>query len=232
MFRAELYGIVLLLSISVKAVLMETSSTRLKGKLTSDLPPQMTSDIPGTWAFDTMSRRVVEEIIPRIINDNTDELTKPSSSHRSECLLVINDLISSLKAGEGGYLRGIADAGSDCDTWADILRTIPDERRNWRQAPWIVSEFYLYRRLAEAFRFFETGYDMFSKQKVSGLIEALPNIQEIAGRLEALIASDSKSTVIELAVLTSLWGNKMDLSLWPASKRKVATTSTLSLLKD
>ena len=104
------------------------------------------------------------------------------------------------------------------DTWADILRTIPDERRNWRQAPWIVSEFYLYRRLAEAFRFFETGYDMFSKQKVSGLIEALPNIQEIAGRLEALIASDSKSTVIELAVLTSLWGNKMDLSLWPASK--------------
>lgn len=213
--RVVLCGLALLLAASVTGLLM-SNEMRLKGKI-SDLPEPMTSEVPGTWAFDTMSRRVHEDIIPRIINDNSDELTKPSSPHRAECLLVINDLISSLQAGESGYLRGIADAGPDCDLWAEILRSIPDEKRNWRKAPWIVSEFYLYRRLAEAFRFFETGYDMFSKQKVEGLIAALPNIQEIAGRLESLLASDSKATIIELAVLTSLWGNKMDLSLWPAS---------------
>jgi hypothetical protein len=192
--------------------------TKLSGVLTDNLPPGMVSDTPGTWAHDTMSRRVVEEIIPRIINDNADELTQPSSEHRAECLLVINDLISSLQAFGSGHLRGIADSGPDVELWQGILTGIPDEKRNWRDAPWVVSEFYLYRRLVEAFKFFETGYDPFSRQKVSGLVEALPNIQEIAGRLPGLLATDDKVAIIELAVLTSLWGNKMDLSLWPASK--------------
>ena len=160
----------------------------------------------------------MEEIIPRIINDNTDELTQPSSVHRAECLLVINDLISSLQAFESGFLSRIADSGPDLQLWQDVLSAIPDEKRNWRDAPWVVSEFYLYRRIVEAFKFFETGYDPFSRQKVSGLIEALPNIQEIAGRLPGLLGTDDKVAIIELAVLTSLWGNKMDLSLWPASK--------------
>jgi hypothetical protein len=61
------------------------------------LPSQMKSNIPGTWACDTMSRRVVSDIIPRIIDDNSIELTKPTSSLRSECLLQLNDLIESLK---------------------------------------------------------------------------------------------------------------------------------------
>lgn len=46
-----------------------------------------------------------------------------------------------------------------------ILADIDDDKRNWLNAPWIVAEFYFYRRIVEAFKYFETGYDMFAKQK-------------------------------------------------------------------
>ena len=47
----------------------------------------------------------------------------------------------------------------------EILAAINADNRNWLNAPWVVAEFYFYRRIVEAFKFFETGYDMFAKQK-------------------------------------------------------------------
>ena len=47
----------------------------------------------------------------------------------------------------------------------EILAAIHADKRNWLNAPWVVAEFYFYRRIVEAFKFFETGYDMFAKQK-------------------------------------------------------------------
>ena len=213
------------LAASVMSLSLSTLSgkapPRLKGSLPEVLPDIMRSDVQGTWAFDTMSRRVVEDILPRIIKDNTDELNRPSSPKRAECFLQLNDLIASLKCGESGFLRGIADSGPDVEIWDSILREVPESERNWLNAPWVVAEFYLYRRIAEAFRYFETGYDMFSAQKVAGLVEAMPSIEEIARRQPALMASESKEVVVTLAVLTSLWGNKVDLSLWPAAEAQV-----------
>ena len=211
----------------IKAVVVMKSATRLTGKLTDNLPLPMTSDKPGTWAHDTMSRRVLKEIIPRIIHDNEAELSRPTSTHRSKCLLMLNDLISSLDSGSTGFLRSLADTGPDCQLWDNILRDIPEEKRNWLQAPWIVTEFYLYRRIAEAFQFFETGFDCFKTQKVSGLIEALPNIEKVAERLPPLLTSNNTEAIIELAVITSLWGNKMDLSLWPAAKAQVTNDANI-----
>ena len=142
--------------------------TILSGRLTSQLPPPMRSNIPNTWAFDTMSRRIITDIMERIIADNAEELTKPSSPLRSECLLQLNDLRSSLECGKVGYLRGLSDKGPDLLEWDRILSSLKDEERNWLDAPWVISEFYFYRRIVEAFRYFETGYDMFAKQKVQG----------------------------------------------------------------
>lgn len=193
------------------------------------IPNGMKSNIQGTWAYDTMSRRVITDIIPRIIDDNSIELTKPTSSLRSECLLQLNDLIESLKCGKSGYLRGIADSGPDLKIWDNILNSIPSDDRNWLDAPWVISEFYLYRRIAEAFRFFETGYDPFIKQKFDGLVAALPSVDSIAERLPNLINEGNTgdiSIALEIAVQTSLWGNKMDLSLWPASKKESIVQSS------
>ena len=85
---------------------------------------------------------------------------------------------------------------------------------------------------------------MFIPSKVSGLQSSLPNIKELAVRLPNLLAqttsesnptsastsstassieSESKersitlNNAIKTLILTSLWGNKADLSLWPDS---------------
>ena len=201
--------------------------TRLKFKstriLNNPLPPVITSNVVGTWAYDTMNRRIYKDILPRIIDDNSEELTSPTSPLRSECLLLLRDLESSLQCGNTGYLRGLTDSGPDVEQWNSILYSIPEDERNWIYAPWVIAEFYFYRRIIEAFQYFETGYDMFIKQKVDGLVDALPFIDDIAVNLIDLLDSYSVSndsqelrTIIELALTTSLWGNKMDLSLWPS----------------
>lgn len=165
------------------------------------------------------------DILPRIIADNEEELTFPSNPLRSECLLQLNDLKRSLECGNTGELRGLSDEGPDVLLWDKMLFEIPKEERNWLNAPWVLTEFYLYRRIAEAFKFFETGYDMFLKQKRAGLIDALPFIDEIASGLPDLLASEDKAVPLEMAVVTSLWGNKMDLSLWPSASTGEGTAT-------
>jgi uncharacterized protein with ATP-grasp and redox domains len=209
--------------LSIEAVKM--SSPKLTGRLPTQLPEPMRSNIEGSWSYDTMSRRVVSDILKRIIEDNAEELLNPTAPQRSECFLQLNDLKSSLECGKTGYLRGLSDSGPDLLIWDQILSNVSEDQRNWLDAPWVISEFYFYRRIAEAFRFFETGYDMFVKQKANGLIEALPAIEEIAEKLpEILTAARLDRTIVvdalEVAIQTSLWGNKIDLSLWPAGKAK------------
>jgi Damage-control phosphatase ARMT1-like domain len=89
----------------------------------------------------------------------------------------------------------------------------------------VLSEFYLYRRINEAFRYFETGYDMFVQQKAQGLIDAIPAINEIATKLPVILSGANLGDALTIAIQTSLWGNKMDLSLWPAGLRKSDTAS-------
>ena len=78
---------------------------------------------------------------------------------------------------------------------------------------------YIDRRIVEAFKFFETGYDMFVKQKAAGLTASITQINEIAIRLPLLLSTGTDiEKSAKLLILSSLWGNKADLSLWPALK--------------
>lgn len=201
--------------------------------LSKPLPPPILSNVPGTWAFDTMNRRIKEEIFPRIIADNEAELTRPSSPLRAECLLSLNDLLASLSCGRSGKLRPLIDGGEDSPLWEELLFSIPEEQRNWLDAPWLVTEFYFYRRVIESFRFFETGYDMFALQKGAGLVASKAAIDALTRSLPYLLLEDTqippssstatqstrprkKQQTLEIGLLSSLWGNKMDLSLWPS----------------
>lgn len=192
----------------------------MKVPLGDVLPAKMRSNKQGTWAFDTMSRRVHENILPRIIEDNAEMLGQPSNALLAETFLLLNDLKSSLQCGKSGFLRPIVDAGPDQEEWNQILESVPESERNWLDAPWVISEFYFYRRVVEAFKFFESRYDPFVKDKVRGLIEALNSIEDITSKLPFLLdpTSTDKAEAIEIALHLSLWGNKMDLSLWPAAK--------------
>lgn len=215
--------LLVILSTVVQSILLVVNSLKMSGDAkfsAKTLPPPMTSNVPGTWAFDTMSRRIHEDILPRIISDNAELLGRPTSSHFAETFLQLNDLKSSIECGKTGYLRPICDGGPDVDTWAQLLDSVPEDERNWLDAPWFISEYYFYRRIIEAFNFFESRYDPFVEQKVNGLVESLKSIEDISSRISILFDKrvTEPSVAIQIAVQTSLWGNKMDLSLWPASK--------------
>jgi hypothetical protein len=133
----------MLLIVTITYLATVTATAVMKSnKIPLPLPAPLRSNIPGTWAHSTMSKRIVDDILSRIIDDNTDELTQPTSPLRSECFLVLNDLKSSVECGTSGYLRGIYDNGPDKQVWDEILSSIPENERNWLDAPWVISEFY------------------------------------------------------------------------------------------
>ena len=76
-------------------------------------------------------------------------------------------------------------------------------------------EFYLYRRVAAATRWFggHDDYDVFAKAKAAGLRSAAPSLEALAERLGPVMA-DGDTSALFLSI--ALWGNRMDLSLWPA----------------
>lgn len=77
-----------------------------------------------------------------MIEDNSAELTRPTSSLRAECFLQLNDLKASVLSGTSGFLRGVYDEGHDVETWNNLLMKIPESERNWLDAPWLITEFY------------------------------------------------------------------------------------------
>ena len=81
--------------VTVVAV-MSSDIIKLNGRVPKPLPPKLRSNVAGTWAHSTMSKRIIDDIYSRIIEDNTGELTQPTSPLRSECFLVLNDLKSSV----------------------------------------------------------------------------------------------------------------------------------------
>jgi hypothetical protein len=123
-------------------------------------------------------------------------------------------------------LADIEDGGDDVSAWTSILNEIENSARNWLDCPWIIAEFYFYRRIISVFDHFTTLYDPFMKQKLNGTLSALPLVEDIA---RAVLNVDDwlhNADIVLFGLLTSLWGNKKDLSLWPAPPASSAVTAT------
>lgn len=169
------------------------------------LPPPITSDEPGTWSYDTMSRRVVE-IARRTLVEN---LFSEEIGSRVEAL--ISDIPE-------GKIRLMDRTAPDADAWNAYTQPYLDQ--NWLTPPWLFSETYFYRRLIEATGFYEPGpgfdLDPFLYQKEQGLLLTGDLIQQIAVRLERWIAQGYQDEHFAALVAIDLWGNRADLSMWPA----------------
>lgn len=78
-----------------------------------------------------------------------------------------------------------------------------------------------YRRLMSALDYFRSPLDPFRFQKELGLTSAIASITTLAGRVNAVLGEvkrQKREDILEelkVFVLTALWGNRMDLSLWP-----------------
>jgi len=106
------------------------------------LPDPILSNVPGTWAYDTVSRRLRENILSRVFLDNAVHLLGNPASNDA-----LRALDAELSTASTSTLREIApDGGPDVDTWSQLVA--PWVGRTWLDTPWLVAEFYFYRRLA------------------------------------------------------------------------------------
>lgn len=218
------------------------------------LPKALDSQIPGTWSYDTMTRRIDSEILQRTYDENEIEFKSPKFA---SALVKFNALRLELRNAGDTKLRhlhpipitsgttGTTDSNThdrdrEMDEWRNILTPFVDDRNDtWLSCPWMVAEFYVYRRLLEALGYFDpsvdtVGYDPFDKQKRMGLIQSISLASPILAQMEPFLNIDINThdhqhqhqhkhndiTLSEqgmgLAIAFALWGNKMDLSLWPA----------------
>ena len=110
---------------------------------------------------------------------------------------------------------------SDFDTWQQAIT--PLLGMNWLDIPWFFAEVYFYRRILDITGYFKPGetyqVDPFRYQKQEGLKSALPDIRRIVSRLDHWLNPDLPDADALLEVLSaSLWGNQVDLSLWPVDE--------------
>ena len=168
-----------------------------------------------------MSRRVDSEILQRTYDDNKSVWESAGFETVLERFQQLRaDLQSS---GKLQYLDDLPDDASEerrkeYAEWKQLLEPFIAKGDTWLSAPWLVTEFYVYRRLMQAIGYWTEGsagykYDPFAKQKQAGLETSAASAEPMLQKVPTL-----PKTVegITLAAAFALWGNKMDLSLWPA----------------
>jgi uncharacterized protein with ATP-grasp and redox domains len=171
------------------------------------LPPPITSEVPGTWAYSTMNERVVE-IARRTLSEN---LFPEEISARVEAFMAEIPY---------GAIRLMNSTAPDAEDWH--IYTRPYLNQNWLTPPWFFTETYFYRRLIEATGYYEPGsgfgVDPFLYQKEQGLLTTDRTIQAIAQRLHNWLVEGAQDEHIAALLAINLWGNRADLSLWPADE--------------
>ncbi|CAJ1930158.1 unnamed protein product [Cylindrotheca closterium] len=185
------------------------------------IPEPICSDVPGTWAYDTMKRRVNEEILQRTYEDNKKEWESPKFQSILKRFLELREDIGSsgqLKMLDALPVDAPEDRVKEWNEWNQILQPYLDKRDTWLSAPWLVTEFFVYRKLIEVIGYWDESsagykYDPFAKQKQAGLESSVGSAEPMLGKIPNL---PKTSEGIELAASIALWGNKMDLSIWPA----------------
>lgn len=185
-------------------------------------PPVLKSNVEGTWAYDTVNRRLREDILGRIFRDNANELKAGSAAEKK-----LRELERELSSASTSVITHIVDdGGPDIATWRDLLE--PWIGVSWLEAPWLLVEFYFYRRILGALGYFDSAaplfnYDPFAVDKMNGLRAGASAAASLATKANAFAKrckTDDETLLaaeLRLFVMVALWGNRMDLSIWPES---------------
>ncbi len=162
------------------------------------LPPPLLASEPGSFARDTMLRRV-----PGILRQTITANAVPTARTGLE------DLYAEMTEGQ---LRRLNEAADDRSFWdAAAARHIG---RPWPDCPWFFAETYFYRRVLEATGYFQPGpgqgVDPFGATKNA---EWSPTAAPAAvAALNERLPIDTGARFFAL-LHASLWGNRIDLSL-------------------
>lgn len=191
------------------------------------IPPPLLSLTPGSWAYDTMSRRLNKDILQRTYEENEEAFNSPEFASalerfnklRSELDNAANTKLTYLQFDEGEDGRPAELVEREAREWKDILAKYVENDDTWLSAPWLTTEFYAYRRLIEALGYYDKSnaatylYDPFAVAKKAGLNSSVHSAENM---LEKITSLPNTKEGVGLASSIALWGNKMDLSIWPA----------------
>ena len=186
------------------------------------VPAPICSDVPGTWAYNTTAIRLAN-IARRTLVENE---FAPGIEDRIEAL------IADIPTAPVRMLQ--QDGAPDAQDWDNYIR--PYLSQNWLEAPWFFVETYFYRRLLEATGFFDPGpgkeLDPFAYQKEQGLKIAVAVISALSFRLQAWIDQGFQQSHLTALLAIDLWGNRADLSLWPADEGEQPTHAEWEVIGD
>ena len=178
------------------------------------LPASLRGAETGTFAHRSMTVRL-PEIGRRILAENNF-----SAQAADQLQALVDDL-------PDGMVRDLQDR--EAPDWAGWHQYIaPYQGKNWLEGPWFFSETYFYRRVLEATGYFRpgtgSGRDPYAYQKSQGL-EAFGSAIEASCALVNAQLTDVQNTSREVLaeqlkalILMNLWGNQVDLSLWPVGQ--------------
>ncbi len=148
---------------------------------------------------------------------------QPADSRReAEAIRRLRDEVVSDAA-----IRAIEGPGPDVGEWDEPIRRRAGDR--WFATDWFFAETYVYRRVVEAVRYWETGLDPFRATKD----EELANVAtwERVERAREIAASRARDRLAGL-LDAALWGNRMDLSYAAAASHGTASTAADLLIDD
>jgi uncharacterized protein with ATP-grasp and redox domains len=163
------------------------------------LPEPLRGNEVGTFTAHSVSVRLPD--IARRLCD-----AAPAAATR------LNALIREIGSGQIQPLTGTGPCQDDWDGYVE-----PYVGSQWPDVPWFFAEYYFYRRVLDAVGYWESGVDPYLAQKRLGLEQAIPAAAATITTVDAAY-SEGASTEALLIDLTdaALWGNQVDLSLWPA----------------
>lgn len=170
----------------------------------ASLPEPLRGNELGTFAHHSVAVRL-PAIAARVPGEN--ELSPASVASLGKLIGEIANGVITALPGRGPSYQG----------WDSYVA--PHVGETWLNVPWFFAEYYFYRRLLDAVDYWDTGSDPFRAQKRLGLDQALPAARETMAKIDAAYAR-GVSTDFLLLQLTdaALWGNRIDLSLWPAER--------------
>ncbi|MBD2185653.1 damage-control phosphatase ARMT1 family protein [Aerosakkonema funiforme] len=173
------------------------------------MPPPIKGSDEGSFAHSSVAVRL-GVIAKRVIaeNDFTPE--------------IVENLEKLIQEIPYGLVRPLQDTHSpDLAAWTSYLE--PFQNCNWLEIPWYFAEAYFYRRILEATHYFQPGrwqaVDPFEYQKNLGLSTAIDAIAALSNFVNNAIQDiHPNKTYLKELIYFDLWGNRADMSLWPAGE--------------
>ncbi len=170
------------------------------------IPEPLRGKEPGTWAHFTITVRL-PEIARRTLAEND---FPPEAAARLEAL--IQEIPQ-------GPIRPLQDPGApDQADWDAYVAPVAGQ--DWLEVPWFFAETYFYRRILEATGYFQPGpgqgVDPYRQQKRLGLESTRKAVHGLSRLLRGWLAEGWHPERFQQLLHMDLWGNRADLSLWPA----------------